>query len=148
MDLRRIFRAVQARSPAERRLLAETTVNLVTAWVLVRGVPFRWWSRRLGERRAESSESEQTQTLTLIAGSIAAVASQLPWTSTCLMDALAAKWMLNRRGIPNTLYFGVRTAESAGKDLFAHAWLCAGTQFVAGEVGAAQYTVIVKFTSP
>jgi hypothetical protein len=148
MDFRRIFRAVQARSSAERCLLAETAVSLVAAWVLVRGVPFNWWSQRLGDRRAESSESEQTQTLTLIAGSIAAVASQLPWTSTCLMDALAAKWMLNRRDISNTLYFGVRTAESAGQDLFAHAWLCVGTQFVAGEVGAGKYTVIVKFTSP
>ena len=129
-------------------MLAETAVNLVAAWVLVRGVPFNWWLQRLGDRRAEPSASEQTQMLTLIARSIAAVASQLPWTSTCLMDALAAKWMLNRRGIPNTLYFGVRTAESAGQDLFAHAWLCVGTQFVAGEVGAEQYTVIVKFTSP
>jgi len=144
----RLLNQVRARTPSERLLLGEAAVSLVAAWVVVRCVPFKWWSRWLGSRDVDSVFAADGGELAPIRSSIAAVASQLP--STCLMDALAGKWMLNRRDIPNTLYFGVRTAsaaERADTNMFAHAWLCAGTAFVAGEAGAADFSVIVKFTS-
>lgn len=52
---------------------------------------------------------------------------------TCLMLGIAAKRMLSRRGLANTLVLGVRPDKGAGEDPFgAHAWLRVGHYVVMG----------------
>src|SRR5437016_10365838 len=50
-------------------------------------------------------------------------AAKLPWTSSCLVRAMAARHLLHRRGLPCTLYLGVNRDQPP---LRAHAWLRSG----------------------
>jgi hypothetical protein len=47
-----------------------------------------------------------------------------PWKNKCLVQSLAARWMLNLRKIPSRLSLGVALNED--KKLIAHAWLKTG----------------------
>ncbi len=44
-----------------------------------------------------------------------------PWKNKCLVQSLAARWMLNRRGIHSQLSLGVTIGHD--KKIIAHAWL-------------------------
>ena len=61
------------------------------------------------------------------------VCRHTPWESKCLVRALTAKNMLNRRGYPCTLYMGLK--ETKDKAMEAHAWLRCGDIFVTGGKG-------------
>lgn len=74
---------------------------------------------------------------------VAAVCLRTPWESRCLVRALTAKKMLNRRGLPCTLYMGVKEEQKAG--MAAHAWLRCGNIFVTGGNGAGAYAVTAIF---
>lgn len=50
------------------------------------------------------------------------------WTNICLVRSFAAKIMLDRRGIPSVIYFGVQFGKES--KLAAHAWLKCGDIFV------------------
>jgi hypothetical protein len=71
------------------------------------------------------------------------VSRNVPWTSKCLDQAIAAKVMLSRRGISATVYFGVRNDEQG--ELAAHAWLRSGAVYVTGGLNRRRYTVINTF---
>lgn len=65
-----------------------------------------------------------------IAFVIPRVAARLPWRADCLVQALAAKRWLGRRGIKSTLTLGV--AKDPQSTFEAHAWLTAGDRIVTG----------------
>jgi hypothetical protein len=44
-----------------------------------------------------------------------------PWKNKCLVQSLAARWMLSRRKIPSQLSLGI--AINQDKKMIAHAWL-------------------------
>lgn len=52
------------------------------------------------------------------------------WESMCLVRALAAMKMLERRRIYSTLYLG--TGKNDNGELIAHAWLKSGSEIVTG----------------
>jgi hypothetical protein len=62
--------------------------------------------------------------------------------SKCYDQAITGKWMLRRRGVLSTLYFGL-SKKDAG--LSAHAWLRAGTRLITGRIGMEEYTPIAWF---
>jgi hypothetical protein len=59
-----------------------------------------------------------------------------------LPQAIAAKFMLARRGCTSTLHFGVARDERAA--LIAHAWLEAGGFIVVGEDGVENFAPIAQ----
>jgi len=61
---------------------------------------------------------EHVKTATMRAGSVC------PWKNKCLVQSLAARWMLNRRKIKSQLSLGV--AFGLRKEIKAHAWLKSG----------------------
>ncbi|SFB23184.1 Transglutaminase-like superfamily protein [Acetitomaculum ruminis DSM 5522] len=61
------------------------------------------------------------------------ISKKTPWESKCLVQALTARFLLNRKHINNTLYLGVGRDES-GK-MVAHAWIRTGEAFVTGGNG-------------
>jgi hypothetical protein len=63
-----------------------------------------------------------------VAGIVDRVADRLPWRPVCLPRAMAARWMLRRRGIPCELRLGIASTAP----LAAHAWLTAGGRVVQG----------------
>ena len=95
------------------------------------------------KRLAPSWGSAQTETLrqplsapdnkivTRVSWAVQAVSRHSPIALVCLPQAIAAQRMLARRGIPSTLYLGVRKPND--RDLAAHAWLRAGHRVVTGD---------------
>lgn len=65
------------------------------------------------------------------------------WESACLVQAIAATRMLNRRKIPTTLYLGI-ARDQAGK-MEAHAWVRSGSHYVTGARGKQRFTVVNTF---
>ena len=81
-----------------------------------------------------------------IGRSILRAARLLPGSSLCLPQAMAAKWMLERRGFPSTIHLGVgfRPAHEPGAHLHAHAWLEAGGSAITGADGIGAVTRLAR----
>ncbi|GIQ69781.1 hypothetical protein XYCOK13_26050 [Xylanibacillus composti] len=65
------------------------------------------------------------------------------WESRCLVMAIAAMKMLERRGVACTLYMG--TAKDENGRMIAHAWLRSGRRTLTGAEGKERFTVVGKF---
>lgn len=154
----RILRARWGRfsrlSASQKFLTLEAALWLFASLLLVKIVPFRYWSRYLGAKSAgdrpieglgcvPSAAQETAQT-------IRRVNRVFRGRFTCLMEANAGKAMLNRRGIPNTLVLGARTvrSEDDGLRMEAHAWLKCGAIILLGGEGHNRFTVVAQFHSP
>lgn len=124
MPLRRFMRL-----PLRRKLLhCEVLCYLVLAWLLVRCVPFRYWSPLLGEQASgevapgdgggDPRAMEICRTITSLNG-------RLGGRLTCLMLATAAQWMMCRRGISCSLVLGtLMERDDQQQPVFkAHAWV-------------------------
>ncbi|WP_347548685.1 lasso peptide biosynthesis B2 protein [Pseudalkalibacillus hwajinpoensis] len=83
------------------------------------------------------------QTLRKISQSIHIMSKYTLWESQCLVKAIAAMRMLERRGIESTLYLGTAKGESG--ELIAHAWLRSGPYYITGAEGMERFTVVGKF---
>lgn len=66
-----------------------------------------------------------------------------PWKSTCMVRAVAALNMLEKRGIESTLYMGV--ARDKQGQMIAHAWLRSGPYYVSGDDAMRGFVVVEKF---
>ncbi len=129
-----------------RACLLEALLALVAARLAMALLPFRRIAAWLGRTSAESATEVSraiTDTATRVGWAVRAVAPWVPWDSRCLAQALAGTWMLRRRGIPTTLYLGVR--KEPGKDFSAHAWLRCGASIVTGAPGHRSFEVIACF---
>lgn len=135
------------RSRRERRLLAEAVVCQAVAWVAVRAVPFRKWSHRLGTMHRETDLVDAPgfrEVAEDVAWAVGCAKRWMPWRVTCLMEAVAARMMLSRRGIPSTLYLGVMPARG-GSAMEAHAWLRCGTMILTGASERERFTAVTTF---
>ena len=83
------------------------------------------------------------KTLRMISQAINIVSKYTLWESQCLVKAIAAMRMLEKRGIESTLYLG--TAKDESGELIAHAWLRSGPYFVTGSEGMEKFTVVGQF---
>lgn len=119
---------------------------LVAARVAVWFVSFRRLASDLGDKMAESPAEiteAQRATAAKIGWAIRGLGQNLPLMTQCLVQALAATWMLKRRRIPSTLYFGL--AKEDDGELKAHAWVRSGTQVLTGAKGRHEFTVVATF---
>jgi Transglutaminase-like superfamily len=66
------------------------------------------------------------------------------WESECLVKAIAAMKMLERRKIESTLYLG--TGKDKDGRLIAHAWLRSGPKYVTGAETMENFTIVGKFS--
>ena len=149
MRLRRTFTAAWRLGWQDWRLLAEAGGCLVAARLAVWFVPFRRIANRLGDKMAESPAEDteaQRAAAARIGWAVRALGRRLPWMSQCLVQAVAATWMLQRRRIPSTLYFGL--AKDTGGELKAHAWVRSGTKVLTGAKGRHAFTVVATFAEP
>lgn len=137
------------RNQAERLLLLEAFLLLGLARLCIMILPFRWLAKSLGQHMKETDvllKPGQLPFARLIGGAVRSVANYTPWESVCLPQAVAAKWMLARRGIPGTLYLGVMKDEAKPEKLAAHAWVRSGQSILTGARGHRQYTVVSTFS--
>ncbi len=143
------------RQPAARkRLVFEAASELAKAWWLVRLHSFRDYADRLGEPMPGEFEVEANVdpvVLRDITWAIGAVDRTVGERFTCLMQGIAGKAMLDRRGAENTLVLGARLG--AGGDarpdgMAAHAWLRVGSLVLLGREGREAFAPVTSYHSP
>ena len=109
---------------------AEAAATLILVRVGLWTLPFETLSRlvdRIGARQRQRSGADADR----ISRIVVAVGRRLTFRITCLVEAIAARAMLRRRGIESTLRFGVRSGTVGGRAIDAHAWLeCDGRVLV------------------
>jgi hypothetical protein len=129
---------------ADRGLLAEATLRLAAARLALILLPFRVVSRRLGAPMQHSGEdTPDTLLLRRVAWAVTVISRRAPWRCKCLEQGIAAKMMLRRRKIANTLYLGL--ARGADTQLDAHAWLRSGSVNVTGGANNDRFSVVYTF---
>ncbi|WP_340371756.1 lasso peptide biosynthesis B2 protein [Peribacillus sp. FSL E2-0218] len=101
----------------------------------------------LGEQMVESSFeviAEDKEILANVSRAITIMSRYTIWESQCLVKAMAAMKMLERRNIDSTLYLGTAKDENGG--LIAHAWLRSGPFYITGYEVMDRFTVVSKFS--
>ena len=131
-------------------LLMEALAWLAASRAAILTIPFKYLAPRLGAL-AGSQDSPEIENLpsyneytARTTWAVEAMSRWAPWECKCLVQAITGKMMLRRRGVPSSLFLGVRKNESGG--LEAHAWLKCGDVFVTGEPGHETFTVVSSFT--
>jgi hypothetical protein len=142
-SFRKGLRTLRSLSWADRGLLAEATLRLATARLALLFLPFSFLSPRLGVPMKETGEdTTDYMLLRRVAWAVGAVSRRAPWRCKCLEQGIAAKMMLRRRRVTNTLYLGVARGD---RQLDAHAWLRSGTVYVTGGADHERFSVVSTF---
>ncbi|MEH7106962.1 MULTISPECIES: lasso peptide biosynthesis B2 protein [Bacillaceae] len=145
MKLARIVKTFVLLDSKEKRLFIEAFIFLAWGRIL-KSMPFSKVAPILGEHMEESSfnrNPSEEKLLKNISNAIYIMSNYTPWQSKCLVKAIAAMKMLQRRQIDCTLYLG--TGRDEDGQLAAHAWLRSGTLIITGEEVMDQFTVVGKF---
>lgn len=131
--------------------------NKRTALLLIEAYLFLGWARfliflpfsklapSLGEHMQETSyglNRADAAAVKNVRDAIQIMSRYTFWESKCLVRAIAAMKMLQRRGIDSTLYLG--TARN-NAELSAHAWLRSGPLYITGADSMREFTVVGKF---
>lgn len=128
-----------------KKLLFECYLYLGWARIL-KIISFSKVAPTLGIQMEETTfalNSTNKEMLSNISQTIHIVSRYTFWESQCLVKAIAAMKMLERRRIESTLYLGT-TKDEKGK-LVAHAWLRSGPFYLTGFEGMNKFTVVSKF---
>ncbi|WP_418792211.1 lasso peptide biosynthesis B2 protein [Phosphitispora sp. TUW77] len=110
-------------------------------------LPFSWVAPYLGEQMRESPfclERAHIITIKHIYNAIKVMSRHTLWESACLVRAIAALKMLQRRNIESTLYLG--TAKDENAKLIAHAWLRSGPFYITGAEEMKKFAVAGKIS--
>jgi len=139
---------VAKRDPRLAWLAFQCFVLLIVMRGVITLLPLRRISGHLG------SPMEETATIDLddaamrhsrrVAWCIAKVAAFTPTTSNCYPQGLTARYLLRRRRIPSTIYYGA-AFDSAGSDLVTHVWVRVGSFMVTGAPVHRRFAVVSKF---
>lgn len=134
--------------------LFDTTTKLLfveafflLAWArFLKSLPFSKVVPLLGKQMCETSLSYNESNLKLIRNvshAVNVMSRYTFWESMCLVKAITAMKMLERRKIESTLYLGTGK-DDAGK-MIAHAWLRSGPFYLTGAEEKNHFTIIGKF---
>lgn len=126
-------------------LFVEAFFYLGWARILI-SVPFSKVAPSLGAPMEETTSTQHDRMkaeLIKVHDAIQIISGHTFWESKCLVKAIAALKMLERRQIESTLYLGMARDES-GK-MIAHAWLRSGPFYITGEEGMERFSVAGKF---
>lgn len=139
---------------AMKALAVEAAICLALARFLVVFVRLRRWRHRIAT--AQEERSSVPALAWKVAWVVPKVANAVPFTAVCLQQAIAAQWMLRRRGVASQLTVGARreaqapraAAEGAlPRRLSYHAWLQVSGQCVVGCKEISSYAVFPPFES-
>lgn len=130
-----------------KNMLIEAFFYLGWARIL-KAIPFSKVAPTLGEYMNETptyvNESNRV-VVRKISEAIHIMSHYTFWESQCLVKAIAALKMLERRQIESTLYLG--TAKDEQGKLIAHAWLRSGPFYITGAEVMERFTVVSKFAN-
>ncbi|MCA0755400.1 lasso peptide biosynthesis B2 protein [Paenibacillus sp. N4] len=127
-------------------LLLEAFLLLGWARILI-SIPFSKVAPGLGapmeETGTEHPSGVRKAVLMNVHDAIQTMSRHTFWESKCLVRAIAAAKMLERRRFESTLYLG--TAKDESGRMIAHAWLRSGSFYITGAAGMERYTIAGKF---
>lgn len=112
----------------------------------LKSIPFSKVAPTLGEHMEETTFDSSTvnrKVLASVSQAVHIMSRYTIWESQCLVKAIAAMKMLEKRQIESTLYLG--TARDESGELIAHAWLRSGPYYITGFEEMARFTVVGKF---
>ena len=144
----KIIKKARAFSKVNRKtkfLLIEAFIQLGRARYL-KSIPFLKVASTLGEPMTETSfslVSSSKEDVARVSKAIQLMSGYTFWESQCLVKAIAAMNMLEKRNIECTLYLG--TAKDDSGDLIAHAWLRSGPFYISGSEVMERFTIVAKF---
>jgi hypothetical protein len=113
---------------------------------ILKSMSFSKIAPSLGKYMEETSfveEESKVQMLKDISKAVNLMSRNTFWESMCLVKAIAAMKMLERRNIESTLYLG--TSKDKNGKLIAHAWLRSGPSYITGYEMMHMFTVVSKF---
>ena len=125
-------------SGSERRSLLAALATVGTVRLLLWALPYAR-VRGLLERTAAPRAKLGTPTPDRIATDVDRAARVIP-RATCLVQALAAEWLLARQGSAATVRFGVARGD---RGFEAHAWLESGGRVILGGATAARFAPLI-----
>lgn len=135
------------------RLNFKTKLLYIEAFLLLgrarylQSISFSKVAPTLGEQMKESSYeliAADKEILANVSRAINIMSRYTIWESQCLVKAMAAMKMLEKREIDSTLYLGTAKDENGG--LIAHAWLRSGPFYITGAEVMDKFTVVSKFS--
>jgi len=138
--------ALRRLSTRQWLLLIESTLFLMVAAAVIAFLPFLFAARQASGRVRRPLRDPDSQRVREIGRIIEAVARRLPFRAKCFESGLAAQWMLRRRGIAATLFYGASLKPDGA--LSAHVWVRAGEIDVVGCTNASDFAVLARFPEP
>lgn len=136
-----------------RWLVVEAVACLLAARLALIVVAFPRLARRLGTfvppgdprvlRARQAGAGAEVRLATEIGWAVTRAARHVPFRAVCLPQAMAAQFMLRRRGIASVMHFGA--ARGDDKPLDGHAWLDAAGVEVTGYPVDARFAEIACF---
>jgi hypothetical protein len=130
----------------DQELFIQAYILLGLARLAINTVKFETLLRRLGASGFETPAEVPLAHLVearRIAWAVRSASRYTPWKSNCFPQAIAAKFLLRRRGIGSTLYLGA--AFKARTELEAHAWLRCGPLYITGGAGYTHFGTVGIF---
>jgi hypothetical protein len=129
----------------ERLLLAEAALLLALSSLAIAWLPFRTVTRLAGRDgpRADADPALAERRVAEIRWAVAACGRFAPWRPVCFQHGLAAHWMLRRRHIASTLFYGASSDPERG--IIAHVWIKSGELPVMGCEEAGRYAVLATY---
>jgi hypothetical protein len=122
-------------------ILIEAGIAILAASVVIRLVPFKRLASHLGSHCRGYPAADPGQ-VNEVVRAIRAWAVRLPWRTLCFEQGLSAYWMLRRRRLAVTLFYGAATIEG---ELKAHVWVRSGSRDVVGCENASDYALLAQF---
>lgn len=143
-------RGFRSLSRADRWLVVESVLWLGVGRLAVVLLPFRRLAPHLGEALAYTPEHPAVpvsveRRATRVGWAVRTASRVTPWSTPCLVEAIAAQRMLVRRRLPTTLHLGL---TKDGAVMTAHAWLMCGHLTLTGGGPVPQYTPLASFVTP
>jgi hypothetical protein len=123
----------------EKALFAEAVFFLLLAKLMLLVLPFRICIRTIPPHAYEEHPADEI--LQSVKQAVYRANRLSCWKNVCLVQAFAARWMLQRRKIASTFSIGVK--HEPGRKVTAHAWLMAGNRDIVSE--PRDYLVIQSF---
>ncbi len=143
------FKKFTKLSLEEKKLFFEAYKMLGIMRVAILTVSFKRLTRSLDHKPKKEEitvlNEKEVKTAILVGQAISRASAYTPWESACLVQALTAQRMLQKRRIAGVFYLGAtKDKENKGK-MKAHAWSQCGEAIVTGGKGHEAFTVLSVF---
>ncbi len=137
---------MKQRAFSDYMLFTEAWLLLAFARLMLLFIPFRSIAKVLGQtmQQAPAQLLQNPQLPHAVGRAILRAGNRSPWRTKCFEQAIAAKIMLQLRGIKSTVYFGINKTTN---EMLAHAWLTVNNSIITGGPDISQFTIVSWFGS-